>query len=105
MVIYTEMFLVPTPSTIGRTALNGTKWIAILEIHPILFEILALHSLVQIQILQTALNIGMQLSLVRLCLQWKGFFTVFSKQTELRIHLENNNQPSTPWRNQSAQTD
>ena len=30
MVLYLEMLLVTTPSTIGRTSQNGAKWIAIL---------------------------------------------------------------------------
>ena len=64
MVLYLAMFLVTTPSTVGRTEQNGAKWIAIFSIHPILFEISALHILIQIQILQTALNIVMQHSLV-----------------------------------------
>ena len=62
MVLYLATFFVPTPSTIERTTHNSAKWIVILSIHPILFAILALHSLIQIQILQTALNLVMQLS-------------------------------------------
>ena len=64
MVLYLAMFLGPTPSTIGGTGQNGAKWIAIFSIHPILVSISALRSLNKIQILQTALNILMQLSLV-----------------------------------------
>ena len=61
MVLYLEMFLVPTTSTIRRAAHNGAKWIVIFSIHPILFAISALHSLIQINILQTAPNLDMQL--------------------------------------------
>ena len=74
MVLYLAMFLVPTPSTIRRTAQNGAKWIAILSIHTIIFTISALQSLIQIQILQTALNLVIQLLLVRLCLHWPRFY-------------------------------
>ena len=68
LVLYLSMFLVPTPSTIWRTSLNGAKWIVILSIHTIIFAISSLHSLNQIQILHTALHLVMQLSLVQLCL-------------------------------------
>ena len=74
MVLYLAMFLGPTPSTIGGTGQNGAKWIAIFSIHPILVSISALRSLNKIQILQTALNILMQLSLVWLCLHWPRFY-------------------------------
>ena len=79
MVLYLVFFLVPNPSTIGRTAQTGGKWISILSILPILFSISALHSLIQIQILQTALNLVMQLSLVRLFLHWLRFYYIILK--------------------------
>ena len=74
MVLYLEIFSVPTTTTRRRTAQNCAKWIAILSIHPILFAISAPHSLIQIQIVHKALNLVMQLSLVQLFLQWPRFY-------------------------------
>ena len=68
MVLCLAMFYFPSPSTIGRLAHNGAIWITIICIHPILFGISALHRMIQILIIKTALNFGMQLSIVQLCL-------------------------------------
>ena len=68
MVLCLSMFYVPPMSTIGRLAHNGAFWIAIICIHSILFGLYALHRLIQISIINTALNFGMQVSIVRLCL-------------------------------------
>ena len=84
MVLYLEIFLVPTPSTIGRTAQNSAKWITILSIHPSLFAILAFHSLIQIQIVHKPLNLVIQLSLVKLCLQWPRFYYSLFKTKQNR---------------------
>ena len=74
MVLCLAMFYVPSLSTIGRLAQNGAIWIAIICTHPILFGLSALHRLIQISIIKTALNFGMQLSIVRLCLYWPRFY-------------------------------
>ena len=74
IVLYIAMFLVTNSSNIVRTAQNAANWIAILSIRPILFSILALNSLIQIQILHPELNLVIKLLLVQLCLHWPRFY-------------------------------
>ena len=102
MVLYLEIFSVPTTTTRRRTAQNGAKWIAILSIHPMLFAISALHSLLKINIVQA--YSFLLCNLIKSTLE-KALLQSFQNKTELMINLENKNQPSTPWMNQSAQSD
>ena len=59
MVICLAMLYVPSLSTMGGLSQNGAIWIAIICIHPVLFGLSALHRLIQILIIKTALNFYM----------------------------------------------
>ena len=88
MVICLAMFCVPPLTTIGRLAHNGAIWIAIICIHPILFGISALHRMIQISIIKTAMNFGMQTSILRLCLYWLRFYYSLFKCKQNRKNIQ-----------------
>ena len=73
-ILSVAMSLVPNPSNIERALVNGAKWTVIFFLHPNLFALSGLHSLVQIPIFQNVLNLVLQFSLVRICLYWPRFY-------------------------------
>ena len=82
------MFLAKSlPSIVLRTTTNTLSWIALLCIHPILFVLSGLHTIVQIRAIQFVLNYVQQFTPMRILLFWPRFYYSILKPKENRRSL------------------
>ena len=91
--ICVAMNFMPTPSKVRK----AITWTAIISLHLILFVLSALHRLIQIPIIQIALNMIDKSFIVRACLFWpKLYYSLFKPNKNRRTIWEIINSPVLP---------